>query len=351
MMKNLKGYIFSRPFFEERAPQHVQNIVIKDYCEKKNFFFQLSATEYSKPKCDYILFELLKNINNYNGIVFYSLFQLPISKKRRSFFYKKMISKKKELHFAVENLSVKNHKEILEIEKIFQIKNITSKIFKLGKEKFYINLRHNQSKRNYINRMTDNKIYCMKISKKYGKDYWDGNRRFGYGGYKYIKDYHKYLAENLIKDYNLNKNSKILDIGCGKGYLIYELFKILKGKNIFGCDISSYAIKNAKKEIKHKIFKHDARKKFKFKDKEFDLVFSSTTLHNFKLLEIFFSLSEIERLGLNKYICVESYKNEKEQFNLQCWALTAETLIDKKSWTWLFNKSGYTGDYEFIYFK
>lgn len=88
-MKNLKGYIFSRPFFEERAPQHVQNIVIKDYCEKKNFFFQLSATEYSKPKCDYILFELLKNINNYNGIVFYSLFQLPISKKRRFFFIKK----------------------------------------------------------------------------------------------------------------------------------------------------------------------------------------------------------------------------------------------------------------------
>ena len=350
-MKNFKGYIFSRPFFGERAPQHIQNIVIKDYCEKKNYKFQLSATEYSNPQSDYILFELVQQIKNYDGLVLYSLLQLPINFKRRSKFYKKILDKKKQIHFAVENLCIKNKKNALEIEKIFQLNQTINESFKLGKEKFYVSFRHNQSKRNYLDRMTNNKIHCMKISKKYSKDYWDGDRKYGYGGYKYIKNYHKYLAQNLIRDYSLNKNSKILDIGCGKGYLIYELSKMLKNKNVFGCDLSDYAISNAKKEIKRNIFKHDARKKFRFKDKEFDLVFSSTTLHNFKIPEISQTLSEIERLGINKYICVESYRNEKEQFNLQCWALTAETLVDKTSWVWLINKSGYTGDYEFIYFR
>ena len=350
-MKNLKGYIFSRPFYGERAPQHIQNIVIKDYCKKKNYGFLLSATEYSSSKSDYILFELLENLKNYDGLVFYSFLQLPSNFKRRSLLYKKILGSKKEIHFAVENFSAKNKKEIEEIEKIFQTNQIIQKPAKFGKEKSYVSYRHNQSKRNYLDRMIDDKINCMKISKKYGKDYWDGDRRYGYGGYKYIKGYHKYLAENLIKDYNLNKDSKILDIGCGKGYLMYELSQILKNENIFGCDVSNYAIKNAKKEMKKNIFNHDARKKFKFKNNEFNLVFSNTTLHNFKIPEVFQTLSEIERIGLNKYVCVESYRNEKEQFNLQCWALTAETLIDKKSWTWLFNKSGYTGDYEFIYFK
>ena len=89
----------------------------------------------------------------------------------------------------------------------------------------------------------------------------------------------------------------------------------------------------------------------KFKDKYFDLVLSINTLHNFKLNEIEKSLQEIERVGKSKFICVESYRNEREQFNLQCWALTAETLVDIESWKWLFNKANYTGDFEFIYFK
>ena len=88
----------------------------------------------------------------------------------------------------------------------------------------------------------------MNISKKYGYDYWDGNRKFGYGGYRYIEGYQTYLAQKLIKEYRLNENSKILDIGSGKGFLAYELQKILKSKNILCCDISKYAIKKSKKK-------------------------------------------------------------------------------------------------------
>lgn len=221
----------------------------------------------------------------------------------------------------------------------------------MSKELFFLQKNHNQTKRNFLERMKNEKVLCMKVAKKFEKEYWDGDRKYGYGGYKYIKNYHTFLAKNLIKDYNLDSNSKILDVGCGKGYLVYELSKLLKSKNVFGCDISRYAIKNAKKEINKNIFYQDARKKFKFDNNHFDFVFSNTTLHNFRLKDCFKSLSEIERIGYKKYICVESFTNEREQFNVQCWALTAETLVHKDSWIWLFNQSGYTGDYEFIYFK
>jgi ubiquinone/menaquinone biosynthesis C-methylase UbiE len=222
---------------------------------------------------------------------------------------------------------------------------------KFGKEKNYVNFRHKKISRDYIARITNQKINCMKIAKKYDYNYWDGDRKYGYGGYKYIPGYHEYVARNLIKDYHLSKNSRILDIGCGKGFLMYEIQKIIASKFIYGLDNSSYAIKNAKKEVKKNIFKHDARKKIKFTDNSFDLVISINTLHNFKLPEISLALSEMERLGKNKYMCVESFRNEREQFGAQCWALTAETIIDKKSWKWIFEISGYTGEYEFVYFN
>ena len=262
---------------------------------------------------------------------------------------------KKEIHFAVERLSIKNKKELNDINKIYLIQQKQHDKFKsntkFGLEKKYVNFRHSQSKRDYMKRVLSNKVHCMKIAKKYSKDYWDGHKKYGYGGYKYIEGYHTFLAKKLIRDYKLNSKSKILDIGCGKGYLVYELSKLLNSKKIYGCDISNYAIKNAKKEIKKNIFYHDARKKFSFKDKTYDLVFSNATLHNFKLGDCSSCLSEIERIGKNKYICVESFRNEFEQHNVQCWALTAETLIDKDAWKWMFKISGYKGDYEFIYFE
>lgn len=353
-MKKLKGYIFCRPFFEERVPQHVQNIVNREYCRKEKYDFLMSATEYSFKGSDHILLELIKNFKKYDGILFYSFLQLPENKKKRLNLYKNIFKKKKELHFAVENISIKKRQDIIQVEKMYNLKmqmhNIHEKKSFLGKEKFYVNFRHKKSKRNYIERMVNEKIKCMKIAKKFGKDYWDGDRKYGYGGYKYIKDYHLFLAKKLVADYKLNSNSKILDIGCGKGYLVYELTKLLNNKNIFGCDISKYAIKNAKKEIKKNIFYHNAKNKFNFKNNHFDFVFSNTTLHNFKIPEVYNSIKEIERIAKQKYICVESYRNEKEQFGVQCWALTAETLINKESWIWLYKMSGYTGDYEFIYF-
>ena len=220
----------------------------------------------------------------------------------------------------------------------------------MNKKNFITSL-HQSTKRDYIERRMNDKVFAMKIAKIYGKQYWDGPRKFGYGGFKYIPGRLTPLANKIIKAYKLSNKSKILDGGCGKGYLLYEIKKILPKINIYGFDISGYAIKHSKIEIKKDIFKYDANKKFKFKKKFFDLVISFGTLHNLKLNKLFSCIKEIERVGKKKFIMVESYRNDQELFNLQCWALTCETFLPEDQWIWLYKLSGYTGDYEFIYFK
>lgn len=209
---------------------------------------------------------------------------------------------------------------------------------------------HKKTKRDYLARMNDDKVHCMKIAKKYGKDYWDGDRRYGYGGYRYDGRW-KVAAHKLIKTYHLREEAKILDVGCGKGYLLYELKQLLPKSTVIGFDISKYAIRNAKGQIKDSLFVGRAQDPYKFKDKEFDLVISINTLHNLTISELSVALAEIERVGKSKYLTVESFRNEKELFNLQCWALTCEAFFSAESWVWLFGHFGYTGDYEFIYFE
>lgn len=210
---------------------------------------------------------------------------------------------------------------------------------------------HEKNKRNYFGRMLNNKLHSMKIARKFDKNFWDGKRQYGYGGYNYIKDYWKPLAKKLIKKYKLNNKSSILDIGCGKGFLLYEILLLLPKIKIYGFDVSSYAVKNSKIEIKKKIFKYDIRKKLPYKLNQFDLVISINTLHNLHIYDLKRALSEIERVGRKKYVVVEGYRNVEELFNLQCWALTANCFYSNKEWAWIFKKFNYTGDYEIIYFK
>ncbi len=209
---------------------------------------------------------------------------------------------------------------------------------------------HNSTKRNYLKRMLNEKVKCMKISKRYEFDYWDGDRKYGYGGYKFIPGRWKNVANKLIKKYKLSNNSKILDIGCGKAFLLYEMKKILPGMKVHGLDISSHGIKNAPKLIRDNLAKYDIRKGLNFKKKSFDLVISLACLHNLEISHLFKIIKKINMIGKKKYIMVESYRNEKELFNLQCWALTCESFFSKKEWIWLFKKLGYSGDHEFIYF-
>ncbi|EES89351.1 class I SAM-dependent methyltransferase [Helicobacter canadensis] len=209
---------------------------------------------------------------------------------------------------------------------------------------------HQKTKRDYFTRMADSKVECMGIAKKYEKDFWDGDRRYGYGGYKYDGRWEA-VARDLIEIYQLNNKSKILDVGCGKAFLLYEIKKILPNIQVVGFDISEYAIKNAKEEVAENLFVYDARSPFPFGDEEFDLVISLGTLHNLALFDLKIAFSEIERVGKQKYIMAESYRNNQELFNLQCWALTCESFLNPSEWIWIAREFGYKGDYEFIYFE
>ena len=210
---------------------------------------------------------------------------------------------------------------------------------------------HQATKREYIKRMVDDKINCMLKAKEYEFDYWDGSRRYGYGGYKYIPGRWKPVAELLIKNYKLTNDSSVLDVGCGKAFLLYEMKLLLPNLKISGFDISKHGLAEAKKEIKKDLFIHRVQEIYPFKDKQFDLVISLGCLHNLRIFELEVALKEIERVGKQGYVMLESYRNEEELFNLQCWALTCESFFDEKEWIWIYNHFGYTGDYEFIYFK
>ena len=210
---------------------------------------------------------------------------------------------------------------------------------------------HESSKREYLARMVDDKVNCMKIAKQYGKDYWDGDRRYGYGGYNYMPGRWKPVAEALIQKYNLTNTSSVLDVACGKAYLLYEMKLLLPGLRVAGFDISRHGLADAKEEIKDLLFIHSAKDPYPFQDKEFDLVISLGCFHNLRIFELENALSETQRVGKQGFVMLESYRNETELFNLQCWALTCESFFDKDEWIWLYNHFGYEGDYEFIYFK
>ena len=210
---------------------------------------------------------------------------------------------------------------------------------------------HKATKRDYIGRMTDDKVNCMIKAKEYEYDYWDGDRRYGYGGYRYMEGRWTPVAQALIDIYGLTNGSKVLDVGCGKAFLLYEMKKLLPGLQVAGFDISKHGLAESKPDIRPYLFRYRAQDAYPFGDKQFDLVISLGTLHNLRVFELETAVKEIERVGKNKYIMVEGYRNELELFNLECWALTAESLFHTSEWIWLYNHFGYTGDYEFIYFE
>lgn len=220
----------------------------------------------------------------------------------------------------------------------------------MGKLLNLITQLHKKTKRDYIGRMMDEKIHCMIKARKYGFDYWDGDRRYGYGGYVYDGRW-KPMAEKLIKLYKLKKGARILDVGCGKAHLLYELKKLLPGAEVVGIDISEYGIKHAPDEIRNYLKVHKAQDKYPWKDKYFDLVISLNCLHNLVVEDLKKALSEIERVGKKKYVVVEAYRNENELFNLECWALTAEDFFRPEEWVFIYKQFGYSGDFEFIYFE
>ncbi len=210
---------------------------------------------------------------------------------------------------------------------------------------------HKTTKRDYLGRVVSNdKAECAKVAKKYGYDYWDGDRKYGYGGYHYDGRWRS-VAQKLADHYNLKPGQKVLDVGCGMAHLLYELTQVVSGLIVRGIDISYYALEHSKEEVRNQL-QYGLAQDIPFGENEFDLVISLATLHNLKVFDLKKAIQEIGRVSKgSSYIMVESFRNEEEEVNLLYWQLTCASYYSVDEWEWLYKEWGYTGDYSFIYFE
>jgi len=210
---------------------------------------------------------------------------------------------------------------------------------------------HASTKRDYLGRVNaHDKAACAEVALRFDKDYWDGERQFGYGGMRYDGRWRP-VAEAIAKHYAIKPGMRILDVGCGKGFLLYEFTQALPGVEVAGLDISSYAIEHAKEEVLPHLTVGSATK-LPYPDESFDLVLSLNTHHNLPNYDLFAALRDIERVSRGgKYIVIESFRNEREKVNLLYWQLTCRSFYSPREWEWMFNQAGYTGDYGCIYFE
>jgi protein-L-isoaspartate(D-aspartate) O-methyltransferase len=210
---------------------------------------------------------------------------------------------------------------------------------------------HTSTKRDYVQRVVEyDKAECAEVAIRFDKDYWDGERKYGFGGMRYDGRW-KSVAEALAKHYNLKSGSKVLDVGCGKAYLMYDLTQTVPGLEVAGIDISQYAVENAKEEMRP-FLKVGHAKELPYADAEFDLVISINTIHNLYLYDLFSALKEIQRVSKGPaYVVTEGYRNEQEKVNLMYWQLTCRAFYTPQEWEWIFEQAGYKGDYGLIFFE
>ncbi len=183
------------------------------------------------------------------------------------------------------------------------------------------------------------------LARQFGKDFFDGDRRHGYGGYNYNPRFWQPVIPAFQKHFGLTATSSVLDVGCGKGFMLHDLRQIIPGITVKGLDISEYAIAHAMDDVKENLVVGNAIK-LPFKDKSYDVIISINTIHNLDRAECAKSLQEIERVSRGKsFITVDAYRNDQEREAMEAWNLTAKTMMHVDEWKKFFSEVGYTGDY------
>jgi len=191
-------------------------------------------------------------------------------------------------------------------------------------------------KRSIINRI---------IAWQLDKEYYDGKRINGYGGYSYDGRWKKFLPK-IIKKYKLTSKSKVLDLGCKKGFFMKDLEDLIPGIKVYGIEDHNYAIENAHPQVKNKIKLYDYYN-LPFKNKEIDFIFAFNSIYTHNLRHTINSLKEMQRVGKKNYVVVASYDNEKQKKAFLNWTVIGTTVLGKKEWLKLFKFIGYKGDYYF----
>lgn len=210
---------------------------------------------------------------------------------------------------------------------------------------------HKRTSRDYLKRVMEaDKAECAEIACRFDKDYWDGDRKHGFGGYRDDGRW-RTVAEAMIQHYGLKAGNAVLDVGCGKSFLLNEMLKAVPGLRVAGIDISAYAVQNAPEPVRP-FLQVGSAAKLPYEDKSFDLVISINTLHNLYVPDLWSALKEIQRVGRkHRYLVVEAYRNEREKVNLLYWQLTCRAFHTPEEWEWIYRENGYTGDHSYIYFE
>ncbi len=183
------------------------------------------------------------------------------------------------------------------------------------------------------------------IARKFGKDFFDGDRLYGYGGFNYHPRFWQPVIPDFKQFYQLTQNSLVLDVGCAKGFMLHDMKELIPGIDIAGLDVSEYAIEHAKESVKTNLVSGCATA-LPYKDNSFDLVVSINTVHNLEKEDCAKALKEIMRVSKGKaYITVDAYRDDEEKERMYEWNLTAKTIMHVDEWKDFFKEVGYTGDY------
>lgn len=183
------------------------------------------------------------------------------------------------------------------------------------------------------------------IARRFGKEFFDGDRSTGYGGFTYHPRFWQPVIPTFQEHFTLTSESSVLDVGCAKGFMLHDLAELIPGITLKGIDISSYAIENAMDSMKAHVAIADACK-LPFADRSFDVVISINTIHNLERNELIQALREIERVKRRgAFVTVDAYRTPEEKERMEAWNLTARTILSVEEWGLLFNEAGYTGDF------
>jgi len=218
------------------------------------------------------------------------------------------------------------------------------KKFKLGREVNLLDV-YPKSKRPIKGRAKSVTVEDRLVARRFGREYFDGTRNQGYGGYNYHPRFWQPVVKRMAKYYNLDKNSRVLDVGCGKGFMLHDFREIIKGITVAGIEISEYAVQNSLEDVKPFIQVGNA-KKLPYADNTFDLVIAINCLHNLPIEDCFVAFQELERVSRkHKFVINDAYRNQKEKEKMLQWNLTGITYFSTKDWKNFFKLSGYTGDF------
>jgi len=185
---------------------------------------------------------------------------------------------------------------------------------------------------------------AIDISRQYGALYFDGERKYGYGGYRYDGRWFP-VAEDMVKHFDLKPGDRVLDVGCAKGFLVKDLLKACPGLEAFGLDISEYAMMKCEPEVIGRLHLGNATR-LPFPDNSFKAVISLNTVHNLERADCIVALKEMQRLAPGRgFVQVDSYRTPEQKAVFEEWVLTARFHDYPDGWVKLFAEAGYTGDY------